>query len=146
VPLQKAGAVTVGALKSRRSKNRRRIGDCRDSRLEVVNSVGVEFVAYRRTRRDCEGQAYDEQSTTRVHTTMLVERVASRQIWITKLERHTSHISFIFMFSKIDGHSQPRSNRMLPRRVIPASPALLESPTKHDLATMLGYSLVKMWV
>jgi hypothetical protein len=82
--LQKAGAVTVGALKSRRSKNRRRIGDCRDSRLEVVDSVGVEFVAYRRTRRDCEGQAYDEQPTTRVHTTMLVELIASRQIWITK--------------------------------------------------------------
>jgi hypothetical protein len=76
--------VTVGALKSRRSKNRRRIGDCRDSRLEVVNSVGVEFVAYCRARRDCEGQAYDEQPTTRVHTTMLVELVASRQIWITK--------------------------------------------------------------
>jgi hypothetical protein len=60
LPLQKAGAVTVGALKSRRPKNCRRIGDCRYSRLEFVNPVGVEFVAYRRTRRNCEDQANDE--------------------------------------------------------------------------------------
>ena len=77
LPLQKAGAVTVGAFKSRRSKNCRRIGDCRDTRLEVVDSVGVEFVAYRRTRRDCERQGYDEYPTSRVHMAMLVELVAS---------------------------------------------------------------------
>jgi len=60
LPLQKAGAVTVGAFKSRRSKDCPRIGDRSDSGLEVVNSVWVEFVAYRRTRRNCECQAYDE--------------------------------------------------------------------------------------